>query len=73
MARIFNTLAALLLFSAIPFGASAHSGHGMFQGHELAHYFLSPNHLLPGLLVISVCCVLALKFFMRQKADQQES
>ncbi len=38
----------LLFFPALlPFVASAHEGHGIFDAHSLMHYFVTLEHGLP--------------------------
>lgn len=50
-------LIPVLLMIGLPAMAIAHSGHGAFNGHELAHYLLSPDHAIPvaiGLVLLAV-------------------
>jgi hypothetical protein len=37
----------LLLAALVPFIASAHDGHGIFDASNILHYIATPEHALP--------------------------
>jgi hypothetical protein len=41
----------LSAFAAIPFVGQAHAGHGHFQNDPVLHFFSSPLHLVPVVLL----------------------
>lgn len=41
----------LSAFAAIPFVGQAHAGHGHFQHNPVLHFFSSPLHLVPVVLL----------------------
>ncbi len=41
----------LFAFAAVPFVGQAHTGHGHFQDNAVLHFFSSPLHLVPVVLL----------------------
>ncbi len=63
---------ALFLLPALmslPLITQAHDGHGLFHGHELAHYLSSPGHAIPLALVVGAFIVL---IAYRKQSRQRE-
>ena len=55
---------------AIPLHLSAHEGHGHGAGHELTHYWLSPEHIIPVALVLALLVAFML---FRYRSRKQET
>jgi len=61
-------LLPFLLMLGMPAMLMAHTGHGAFHGHELAHYLLSPAHAIP----VAVGLVLLVVLYGRSKWAKQK-
>lgn len=72
MNTAIKRLAALTLAFS-PLTLFAHGGHGVFHGHELAHYLLSPIHLIPSLIILSVIVLFGYNRYLKRKAQKQRS
>ena len=72
MNTAIKRLSALML-ALFPLTVFAHGGHGAFHGHELAHYLLSPIHLIPSLIIVSVIALFGYNRYLKRKAQKQRS
>lgn len=67
MHRIGKALAGLVLLG-LPLNLPAHEGHGHGAGHELSHYWFSPEHVIPAAVILAL--TVAMILFRRRSRKQ---
>lgn len=73
MKRITKWISTLIML-LLPLLSQAHEGHSHFQASDIRHYWGSPEHLIPVMILVLILAAILIKIVKlttKEKAPQE--